>query len=47
MPKAIWNGATLAESSEGQVVEGNYYFPRQSINREYLQSSVKRPAIPL
>jgi uncharacterized protein (DUF427 family) len=32
MPKAIWNGMTLAESNEGHVVEGNYYFPPQSIN---------------
>jgi hypothetical protein len=40
MPKAIWNGVTLAESSEGQVVEGNYYFPPQSIKREHLRSSM-------
>ena len=33
MPKAIWNGMTLAESNEGQVVEGNYYFPPQSIKQ--------------
>jgi len=39
MPKAIWNGLTLAESNEGQVVEGNYYFPPQSIKREHLQPS--------
>ena len=39
MPKAIWNGMTLAESNEGQVVEGNYYFPPQSIIREHFQPS--------
>lgn len=27
MPKATWNGAVLAESSEYEMVEGNYYFP--------------------
>ena len=32
MPKAIWNEMTLAESNEGQVVEGNYYFPPQSLS---------------
>ena len=31
MPKAIWNGAALAESSEGHVVEGIIIFrPSQS-----------------
>ena len=35
MPKATWQGAVLAESREGLVVEGNYYFPPQSLKREY------------
>ncbi len=29
--KAIWNNATLAESDETVVVEGNHYFPADSI----------------
>lgn len=37
--KAIWNGATLAESNETIVVEGNHYFPEDSINKEYLKPS--------
>ena len=39
MPKAIWNGTTLAESNEGHVIEGNYYFPPQSIKRELFNPS--------
>lgn len=39
MPKAIWNGAILAESDKCEVVEGNYYFPPDSINQEYFQDS--------
>ena len=39
MPKAIWNGATLAESSDTKVVEGNHYFPPKSVYREHLQDS--------
>jgi uncharacterized protein (DUF427 family) len=31
MPNAIWNGLTLAESKEGQVVEGSFYFPPHAI----------------
>jgi len=37
--RAIWNGAILAESDKTIVVEGNHYFPFDSVNREYLQAS--------
>lgn len=33
--KAIWNGAVIAESNKTIVVEGNHYFPADSINKEY------------
>ena len=33
--KAIWNGAVIAESNKTVVVEGNHYFPADSINKEY------------
>ena len=39
MPKAIWNGAVLAESDHTIVVEGNYYFPPDSIKRQYFSES--------
>ncbi len=39
MSKAVWNGVTLAESDQCQVVEGNYYFPHESINSAYFQES--------
>ena len=37
--KAIWNGATLAESDDTVVVEGNHYFPSDSVHREYFSQS--------
>ncbi len=37
--KAIWNNATIAESNETIVVEGNHYFPAGSINKSYFQPS--------
>ncbi len=37
--KATWQGATLAESDETVVVEGNHYFPADSIRREYFSES--------
>ena len=39
MPKAIWNGAVLAESDKCEVVDNNYYFPADAIKREYFKES--------
>ena len=41
MPKAIWNGVTVAESDSTIVVEGNHYFPPDSIHRNHLRESDK------
>ena len=46
MPKAIWNGAVLAQSDRTEVVEGNHYFPPDSINKEYFQSSDTNTSCP-
>jgi len=37
--KAVWNGKVLAESDETVVIEGNHYFPPESVNQEYLRES--------
>jgi len=37
--KAIWNDATLAESDATVVVEGNYYFPENSVKKEFFRQS--------
>ncbi len=39
MPRAVWNGAVLAESDQYEIVEGNYYFPPDTIKREYFKDS--------
>ncbi|HEX9675663.1 MAG TPA: DUF427 domain-containing protein [Anaerolineales bacterium] len=39
MARAIWNGVVLAESEQGVVVEGNYYFPRESVRWDFFQPS--------
>ncbi len=39
MPKAIWNNAVLAESDQTEVVEGNHYFPPDSLRRQYFRDS--------
>lgn len=37
--RAVWNGETIAESKETVVVEGNHYFPPDSVNRTHLVDS--------
>ncbi len=44
--KATWNGATLAESDNTVVVEGNHYFPEESIKKEYFKASDKHTTCP-
>ncbi|MBC7419887.1 MAG: DUF427 domain-containing protein [Bdellovibrio sp.] len=39
MKKAIWNGEVIAESNDTIVVEGNHYFPEQSLNKKYFSPS--------
>ncbi len=46
MPRAIWNGAVLAESDRCEVVEGNQYFPPDAIKREYFQESSTHTTCP-
>lgn len=44
--KAIWKGQTLAESDQTVVVEGNHYFPPNSINKKFFTQSEKRTVCP-
>ena len=37
--RAIWNGTVLAESDDTVVVEGNHYFPADSLRREHFRDS--------
>jgi len=46
MAKAIWNGKVLAESDTFEVVEGNIYFPAESINMEYFKDSATTSVCP-
>jgi len=46
MAKATWNGAVIAESDRTEVVEGNHYFPSDSIKKEYFQESSTHTTCP-
>ncbi len=37
--KAIWNGTVIAESDDTVVVEGNHYFPADSVKSQHLLPS--------
>lgn len=39
MPRAIWNGAVIAETESYESVEGNIYFPRGAIKAEHFTDS--------
>jgi uncharacterized protein (DUF427 family) len=39
MPRAIWKGVVVAESPHTEVVEGNHYFPPDSIRAEHFRPS--------
>jgi uncharacterized protein (DUF427 family) len=46
MAKAVWQGVVLAESETYELVEGNVYFPPDSVNREALVASPSQTHCP-
>jgi uncharacterized protein (DUF427 family) len=39
MITATWNGVVVAQSDDTVVVEGNHYFPRESVTAEFVPSA--------
>jgi uncharacterized protein (DUF427 family) len=37
--KAVWNEKVIADSDQTLIIEGNHYFPPDSVNPEYLRGS--------
>lgn len=44
--RAVWNDTVLAESEKTIVVEGNHYFPRESIHPEYFHENPRHTICP-
>lgn len=44
--KATWHGVTLAESDDTIVVEGNHYFPAESLVRAHFSESGTHSSCP-
>lgn len=46
MATATWNGTVIAHSDDTVVVEGNHYFPPDSISADVLESTDRRTHCP-
>lgn len=46
MPKAIWNGKVIAQSNQTVMIEGNHYFPRESIKEKFFSESATQTLCP-
>jgi uncharacterized protein (DUF427 family) len=44
--KATWKDAVIAESTDTVMVEGNHYFPPESVKREHLVESTHTSVCP-
>ena len=44
--KAVWNHKTIAESDDTVIVEGNHYFPAESLQREFFEPSATTTVCP-
>lgn len=46
--QATWNGATLAEADTDKIlmIEGNVYFPPDSVNRDYFTDAEMKTVCP-
>lgn len=44
--KAIWNGEVIAESDDTVVIEGNHYFPPESIKKEFFKPTETHTVCP-
>jgi uncharacterized protein (DUF427 family) len=46
--KAIWNNQTIAEAQKENLIriEGNWYFPPESVNRDFFKTSFHHTTCP-
>jgi uncharacterized protein (DUF427 family) len=46
MAKAIWNGEVIAERTNTVIIEGNHYFPPQSVRKDLIEESRHQTVCP-
>lgn len=42
MPKAVWNDVVIAQTERFETVEGNIYFPQETLNMQHFRPSDTR-----
>ncbi|MFI1940854.1 DUF427 domain-containing protein [Streptomyces purpureus] len=42
MLRVVWNGTVIAQAQRTVIVEGNHYFPPESLHRQYFTPSGTR-----
>lgn len=46
MPRASWNSATIASTDRFEELEGNVYFPPETVDRTHLRPSERTSVCP-
>lgn len=46
MPKALWNDVVIAQTERFETVEGNIYFPPESLDMQYFRASSNHSTCP-
>jgi len=46
MTKAVWNNQIIATSDQTKEIEGNQYFPKNSISQEFFESTSHSTSCP-
>ncbi len=46
MTQAKWNGVVIAQSDNTVMIEGNAYFPPESLNQEYFKKTSTKTSCP-
>lgn len=46
MPRALWNGHIIAESEHTELMDGDHYFPPDSLKEAYFAPSQTRSICP-
>lgn len=44
--KAFWKGQLIAESDDTKVVEGNHYFPKEAVKKNFIKESATHSVCP-
>ena len=47
MVKAVWKNKVIAETNNYEIIENNYYFPQETVNKKFIKPSETHTTCPL